>query len=128
MARILIADDHMETRFVLRALIETRRGWQVCGEASSGREAVLSAFSLKPDLVILDLVMPWVDGILAAGEITKAMPGMPILLFTLYNTPGLEHEAKKAGIRTVVDKKDASKLLLGSIERMLDGGASTATA
>jgi DNA-binding NarL/FixJ family response regulator len=122
MARILIADDHPEMRRLLRILLETHEGWSVCGEAGDGYEALLRTIELKPDLVILDLVMPFINGAVAAREIFKRAPTVRMLLFTMHTSPELEAELRKIGVDKVVDKKDAARLLLGSVESVLASG------
>src|SRR5215472_5955448 len=117
--RILIVDDHMVIRKMLKALLETREGWEVCGEATNGREAVTKAQELKPDLMIMDLAMPIMDGIRASRELSKAMPTVPILMHTLHYSLELEVEAKKAGIREVVAKVDSGERLMNAIEALV---------
>ena len=117
--RILIVDDHLVIRKMLKALLETREGWEVCGEATNGREAVTKAQELKPDLMIMDLAMPVMDGIRASRELAKAMPTVPILMHTLHYSLELEVEAKKAGIREVVAKVDSGERLMNAIEALV---------
>jgi len=117
--RILIVDDHVVIRKMLKALLETREGWEVCGEATNGREAVTKAQELKPDLMIMDLAMPIMDGIRASRELSKAMPTVPILMHTLHYSLELEVEAKKAGIREVVAKVDSGERLMNAIEALV---------
>jgi DNA-binding NarL/FixJ family response regulator len=117
--RILIVDDQEAIRKVLRALIERHAGWQVCGEAENGREAVDRAAELKPDLIIMDLAMPIMDGIRAAREISSAMPTLPILLNTMHSTGDLAFEAKKAGVHEVISKGESGDHLLLTIESLL---------
>ena len=118
--RILIADDHVIIRRMLRALVETHEGWEVCGEAANGRDAVTKAQELKPDLMIMDMAMPVMDGIRASRELSKTMPAVPILMHTLHYSLELEVEAKKAGIRQVVAKMDSGEQLLNAIEALLN--------
>src|SRR5208282_986507 len=87
--RILIADDHDVVRCGIRTLLEAHAGWAVCGEARDGREAVAKVMELKPDLVVLDVAMPMLNGMDAARQILKARPGMPILILTLYESDEL---------------------------------------
>jgi len=122
--RILIADDHPAIRRVLRALIEGRAEWQVCGEAENGVDAVSKAMELQPDLIILDLAMPVMDGIRASREIASAMPGLPILMHTMHGSPAVNLEAKKAGVTRVVSKGDSGENLIGAIEDLLKAGQS----
>ena len=78
--RILVADDHEVVRRGLRAILETREGWEVTGEAATGREAVEQAKQLKPDVVVLDLVMPEMNGLEATRRILKVLNSMSIAL------------------------------------------------
>src|SRR5271170_6957171 len=80
--RIFIADDHDVVRCGIRTLLESHAGWSVCGEARDGREAVTKVAELKPDLVVLDVAMPMLNGMDAARQILKARPGTPILILT----------------------------------------------
>ena len=73
--------------------------WKICGEAQNGQEAIAKATDLEPDLIILDLAMPIMNGLKAAREISKAMPAVPILMYTIHNSRELELEAKTAGVR-----------------------------
>jgi DNA-binding NarL/FixJ family response regulator len=104
---------------MLKALVETHEGWEVCGEAENGRDAVTKAQELKPDLMIMDMAMPVMDGIRASRELSKAMPAVPILMHTLHYSAELEIEARKAGIRRVVAKVDSGEELLNAIEGLL---------
>jgi DNA-binding NarL/FixJ family response regulator len=122
MPRILIADDSEHGRASLKALLLLRDGWTVCGEAVNGRQAVLMAADLKPDVIILDFSMPMLDGLQAAKEILVATPNVPIILFTFHRTNQLDVEAERAGIRKVISKNDPLKALLGAVEASLDGG------
>jgi DNA-binding NarL/FixJ family response regulator len=118
----VIADDNATIRRVLRALIESRAGWQVCGEAENGLEAVAKTEELKPDLIVLDLAMPTMDGIRAAREISTASPALPILMHTMHSSPSVDLEAKKAGVRKVVSKVASGDSLLVAIEDLLNAG------
>jgi len=118
-SRILISDDHAAMRRMLRLLVEAHAGWVVCGEAKNGEEAVAKAAELNPDLIILDLAMPVMDGIRASRAISAAMPTVPILMHTLHYSPHLVLEAQKAGVRRVVAKADGGDELLAAIEELL---------
>jgi DNA-binding NarL/FixJ family response regulator len=120
--RILIADDHPVIRKVLRALIESHAEWEVCGEAQNGCEAVGKAAEFKPDLVIMDLAMPVMDGIRAAREMSTTMPGLPILMHTMHGSPAVNLEAKKAGVSRVVSKGESGDDLISAIEDLLKLG------
>jgi len=119
MTRILIADDRESMRTAIRALIKMRPDWQICGEANDGREVVAKAAELQPDLVVLDFKMPVANGIKAGSEISRSMPTIPIVMYTLYVTPEIEVAAKLVGIRQVIGKEDGGKCLLSAIDTEL---------
>jgi DNA-binding NarL/FixJ family response regulator len=118
--RILIADDNTLVRRALRLALENRGHWEVV-EAEDGEDAVQKAKDLSPDLVILDLAMPGMDGIRAARAISLQMPRIPIILHTLHWSPRVTAEASKAGVRRVVAKSD-SATILGAVEELLTRG------
>jgi DNA-binding NarL/FixJ family response regulator len=126
--RILIADDHSLVRKVLKATLENHSGWQVCGQAANGLEAVQRAAELHPDLIILDFSMPLMDGLQAARRILSASPGVPVLIFTNYYFPSLVEEAEAAGVRQVIDKGLAGQELVLAVETMLNGNGRPAAA
>jgi DNA-binding NarL/FixJ family response regulator len=117
--RILIADDHESMRMALRATVKLHPQWEVCGEATDGREAVAKAEELQPDLIVLDFKMPVANAIKASYEISSSTPDIPIVIYTLYKTPELEVAAKLVGIREVVGKEDGAKHLVSAIETAL---------
>jgi DNA-binding NarL/FixJ family response regulator len=117
--RILIADDQEMILKALRRLLERNARFEVCGTAENGSEAVVKAQEVHPDLVILDLAMPIMNGMEAAQEISKVQPNTPILLYTMTDAPQVGMEAAKAGIREVIGKSAAPQLLLAAIERAL---------
>jgi DNA-binding NarL/FixJ family response regulator len=82
---ILIADDSETIRTLIRAFLENRAGFEVCGEAVDGIDAIEKAKELKPDLIILDLAMPRMNGAAAASVLKRMMPDVPIILFTMYD-------------------------------------------
>jgi diguanylate cyclase (GGDEF)-like protein/PAS domain S-box-containing protein len=114
-ARILIADDHEMIRRVIRSLLEFRHDIEV-SEASNGKEAVEKAVALNPDLVILDISMPLLDGLSAAKEIRKAAPGTAILILTFQKTDTLRDEAEKIGVSGLLTKGEDGNALLRAID------------
>lgn len=122
MAKILIADDSDIGRASIRTILSKQIGWTVCGEAVNGRNAVLMAHDLKPDLIIMDFSMPMLDGLQASKEILRAMPEVPIIVFTFHLTPQLNLEASRIGIRKVVSKSDGASALRSAVEALLDDG------
>lgn len=119
--KILIADDNAVLRRLLKNVLSHKPEWNVCGEASDGNEALHLALELKPDLVVLDIAMPTMDGLRAASEILKASPEVPIILYTLHKNEQIELEGKKAGVRRVIGKSEDPELLLQCVSELLDG-------
>lgn len=120
--RILIVDDNEAIRRALKALLETHADWEVCGQAHNGEQGIAKAAELKPDLIILDLVMPVMDGLQTARAIAKILPAAPILLHTQHYSPQIELEAKKFGVRQVVAKAQPTESLFKAIEALLSAG------
>jgi DNA-binding NarL/FixJ family response regulator len=114
--RILIADDHDVVRLGLRELLHGHAGCEVCGEAGNGMEAVELARQLGPDLAILDLAMPRLDGLEATRRIRRELPGTEVLLFTVHASERLALEALAAGARSYVLKSHPASELLSAIE------------
>ena len=110
MIRILIADDFADTRRGLRAVLESKNRLVVCGEASSGSEAVEKACELKPDVVVLDLRMPSGNGIETALKISTLMPAVPIALISVFPYLALEGAVAHAGIWKVFNKSEVNTL------------------
>lgn len=108
MARILIVDDVPAIRGSLRRYLEQETDWVICGEAENGKVAVEQVQRLHPDLVLLDLSMPVMNGLDAARAIRLIAPGTHILMFTLHTYPQLLDEARKAGIAAVISKGGAA--------------------
>jgi DNA-binding NarL/FixJ family response regulator len=123
-ARILICDDNPVFRKALRRVLESADHWEIV-EAHDGEDALSTFQEIHPDLVILDLAMPVRDGLSAAREISKLSSEVPIFLYTMHNSPQLELEARKAGIRKTLSKSD-SGLLIATIRQLL--GAISAAA
>ena len=109
--KILIADDKPQMRRVIRGLLEAHPGWEICAEAEDGVEAVARAKQFKPDLVLLDLAMPEMNGFEAARQISTELPGVPIFLNTLYASPQVEKEAENIGVQRVISKSEEYQLV-----------------
>jgi NarL family two-component system response regulator LiaR len=122
--RVLIADDHTVVRVGLRALIATEPGMEVVGEAVDGLDAVRKARSLRPDVIVLDLVMPRKDGIQAAAEITREDPGARILVLTSFAEEEKLVPAFKAGAVGYLLKDSAPQDLLQAIRDVAQGASS----
>jgi len=119
MAKILIADDRQLMRSALQMVFTMRPKWEVCGEATDGREVVTKVAELQPDLILMDFKMPLADGLQAAREISATAPSIPIVMYTLYKNDELDAAAKKAGVRSVVAKQDGVLNLLEAIDAEL---------
>lgn len=113
-------------RAVLRHLINSHQDWQVCSEAKNGGEAVAKAAETHPDVVVLDLAMPIMDGLHAAREILALWPKARVVMFTLYSSEQLEKEASRIGVKRVVSKAGDGGGLLRAIEETLTGKAEDA--
>jgi DNA-binding NarL/FixJ family response regulator len=114
--RILIADDHTVVRAGLRALLESRAGWEVCAEASDGREAVEKAGKHKPDVAILDIGMPLLNGVEAARRIRKISSESEILILTMHESDDLVQQVVEAGARGYILKDEADRVLLSAVD------------
>lgn len=119
--RLLIADDHGMVRRGLRAAIEARTDWEICGEAENGRQAVELAKQLRPDLVVLDLTMPELNGLDAARKIRAALPEVHVLIQTMHDSEALAQEVLAAGARGYLLKNDAPEMLAQAIEALAAG-------
>jgi two-component system chemotaxis response regulator CheY len=108
--RILIIDDSETTRRILRAIVLSR-DWKVCGEAETGRIGIAKFQELNPDLVLIDLAMPDINGIEAAKRMSTLNPRVPLILFTVLDLDGLEKAATEAGICAIVSKAQAWNLI-----------------
>jgi len=115
--RILIAEDNPTVRTALRSLLEGAGPWEIV-DVENGQDALAKAQEVKPNLVILDLVMPVMDGLKAARQISQLLPEVPILMHTMHWSPQVEVEAQKVGVRKVVPKSD-SRLLVSTVQQFL---------
>ena len=118
MLRILIADDHEFARRGIRALLEGHPGWEVCGEAKDGREAVELANGTKPDVILLDIGMPNLNGLEAARQILAALPEVAILILTMQDSDQVVREVLRAGARGFLLKSDAGHDLVAAVEAL----------
>ena len=114
--RILLVDDHPIVRQGLRTLLEGRSGWEVIGEASDGAEAVEKAKDLNPDVMVLDVTMPRMNGLEACRVLRKQAPKLEILFVTQHDSPQMMREAIEAGARGYVVKSNAARDLLAAVE------------
>ena len=118
MLRILIADDHEVARRGIRAMLESHPGWEVCGEAKDGREAVELASTEKPDLILLDIGMPNLNGLEAARQILAVSPDIAILILTMHDSDQVVREVLRAGARGFLLKSDAGRDLVAAVEAL----------
>jgi DNA-binding NarL/FixJ family response regulator len=116
--RILIADDHDVMRQGTRSVVEREESWEVCGTASNGREAVSKAAELKPNIVIMDMTMPELNGLNAAIQIKRGLPGTEILMFTAHESDDLIRQAFQAGVKSFILKSEAHHFLVEAIESL----------
>jgi DNA-binding NarL/FixJ family response regulator len=116
--RILIADDHELVRKGLRMVLEEHRGWSVCGEAVDGRQAVELARQLQPEVIVMDVTMPELNGLEATRQICRAQPKAEVLILTVHKSEKLVGEVLAAGARGYILKADTSRLLVAAVESL----------
>jgi len=126
--QILIADDHEMLRRGIRNALEDRQDWQICGEAVDGQEAVNKVNTLRPDLVILDINMPVLNGLAAVRQILRNRPQTKIVIFTVHDSEQTIKEIQAAGAHAYVSKNDASDALLRVVEDLLESKRVASTA
>lgn len=119
--RILLIDDHEVVRRGLASLLRGQPDWDVCGEASDGREGIEKALQLKPEVVIVDIGMPNLNGLEATRQILKANPHIKILILTLYDSEQVVREVLDAGARGFLLKSDAARDLVAAVEALRQG-------
>ncbi|MGC2182953.1 MAG: response regulator transcription factor [Terriglobales bacterium] len=117
--RILVADDHPVFRLGLCSLLSSHEGWEICGEAADGRQAVEKCKGLKPDLLILDICLPYLNGVDAARQILNNNPAQKILVVTDVNSEQVVQDCLAAGVRGWIFKSDAIKDLTLAVEELL---------
>lgn len=120
MTRILIADDSAQVRKSLRQLLEQHADWEVCGEALDGQDTLEKLVHLAPDVVVLDLAMPGLDGLEVARRITKMHKPIAVVLCSMYVDPQLSQSARRAGVSGLVSKSNPSQVVAG-IEAAIRG-------
>jgi DNA-binding NarL/FixJ family response regulator len=116
---ILIVDDSPQIRNMIRLWLESETRFRICGEAGDGVEGIEKALNLKPDLIVLDLSMPRMGGMETAAALRAAMPGVPIILFTLYADPEVTDQAHNVGIASVLSKMDQMSMLCSEVGRLV---------
>ena len=121
--RVLLVDDNAVVRLAVRRLFTVHPKFEVCGEAEHGREAVEKAPTLRPDLIVLDLAMPVMNGLEAAPLLIAILPSVYIILFSNHNGPEVERLSREAGIHAVVHKSKVTTHLLPQAEALIGGSA-----
>ena len=116
--RILVADDHSMVRRGVRALLESQAGWTICGEAATGAEAILKAKQLKPDIIVMDMSMPELNGREATRQIHVVMPETPVLILSMHESDQHVREMLDAGARGNVLKSDLDRNLSVAIQTL----------
>ncbi|MFC3127182.1 response regulator [Pseudoroseomonas globiformis] len=116
--RILLADDHDVVRHGLRALLEARPSWKICAEVSDGRDAVKAAMELRPDVAILDVSMPSMNGLDATRQIRRSSPCTEVLIFTMHESEQLIREVLSAGAKGYLLKSDAGQHVVSAVEAL----------
>jgi DNA-binding NarL/FixJ family response regulator len=119
--RILVADDHELVRHGIRGILRTRRGWRVIGEAANGQEAVEKAHKLKPDVAILDVSMPDLDGLQATRQIRETSPNTKVVVLTMHESDQMVHRVLEAGALGYVLKSDLAANLVKAVKDVSAG-------
>jgi DNA-binding NarL/FixJ family response regulator len=117
--RILIVDDHELVRRGLRSILVTRPEWEICGEAADGSTAIEKARELKPDVVLLDITMPHVNGLDAARIIRRDVPRAKVIILSQYDESEMRARAFEVGAQGYISKSDAARQLLIAIESLI---------
>ena len=120
--KILVADDHEVMRIGIRNLLESVPNWKVCAEAANGKEAVDMSIQSPPDVIIMDITMPEMNGFEAAAKIAEVHPEVPVIMFSLHITKHVLDRFKQGAIRGAVAKSEAARDLVHAIRLVLSGG------
>jgi two-component system chemotaxis response regulator CheY len=116
---VLVVDDNAVIRQALCQVLTSEADFEVCGEAENGRDAIEKAQALHPDLIVMDLSMPVMNGIDAARALRRLMPTVPLIMFSEYGDVFSEKEAQSAGVSAVVSKSEHVSVLLGKARTLL---------
>ena len=120
MTRILIADDHEVVRTGVRRTLEDHPGWTVVAEAADGKDAIAQAIATKPDVAVLDYMLPLIDGIEATRHIRRRVPSVEVLIFSMHDDENVLREALSAGARSYVQKSDAGQHLISAVQALAE--------
>ena len=118
--RVLVADDHEAVLEGVRALLEREAGLEVCGVASNGRDAITCATKTKPDVVVLDMTMPDLDGISAIRQIKRALPETEVVVYSAHSSEEVIEEAFDAGAKSYIGKAGTSRDLIDAIRSVAE--------
>jgi DNA-binding NarL/FixJ family response regulator len=118
--RILVVDDNAPIRGLVREFIEARPGFEICGEATDGVEGVQKGRELKPDLIVMDFLMPRLNGLQVAALVHVISPNTPIILFTFYKDAVPKDLAQAAGVSSILSKTDQLATLADEVQRLTD--------
>ncbi len=116
--RIFLADDHEVVRSGIRSVLVTQPGWEICGEASNGREAVEKVAALKPDVIVIDIGMPELNGLEATRQIIKAHETAKVLVLTVHESHQVVRDVLDAGARGYILKSDAGRDLIAAVQAL----------
>jgi two-component system, NarL family, response regulator NreC len=119
--RILVVDDHETVRRGVCSILESRKDVEICGEAAKGQDAIEKASQLTPDLIILDVTMPELDGFAAARQIRTFQPEVPIIMLSMHDGQQIAREAQRVGAQGFVSKSAAGHVLLKAVDIVLQG-------
>src|SRR5580658_6311845 len=123
MPRVMIVDDHAFIRRGVQTILHPYPEWEFCGEADNGKDAIRLADELKPEIIIMDVSMPGLNGIEATRAIRKAQPAVKIVLLTLHESADLVRNAFRAGARGYLLKTDAEQELVRALTAVIGEGA-----
>ena len=116
---ILVVDDSAYVRQALCELFQREADFEICGEAENGKEAIAKALELHPDLIVLDLSMPIMNGLDAARELKQVMPTVPLIMYSFFGDAFAEHQARLIGISEVVSKSQPAAILVSKARKLL---------
>lgn len=120
--RILVSDDHPLVRKGVCSILESRKDLEICGEATNGEEAIEKSLELNPNLIILDVTMPVLDGFSAAKKIREVLPAVPILMLSIHDGPEMARGSRSVGAQGFITKAVANEVLLRAADVLLTGG------
>jgi DNA-binding NarL/FixJ family response regulator len=123
--RVVIADDHEIVRRGVRSLFESHAHWTVCGEAGNGQEAIALVATLHPDLIVMDVSMPVLNGFQAAAKIRQISPATKIVILSMHESPHITQEALRAGAHVFLTKSSAGARLIHTVAELFPNGVTS---